>query len=196
MARPQATLDEILATFSGHLARSYPTPEDFRCNFDILLFGKRDRTDAEGYRLSLEKNVVYLSVLLDEALDLAERMLDPDSPSDEKALPGIIQGIEKKARGATAARHKRAFVEGSDPAFDELHAGREAKGYLEKLEFNYRYLMTLRVFFVEFVSVLAAVRSGYDLAPPPPDARRRVRNQIEIMAHYYLGNVTVKEPGA
>lgn len=196
MARPRATLEEILATFSGHLAKSYPTPEDFRRNFDILLFGKRDRTDAPGYRLSLEKNIVYLSALLDEALALAERMLDPSAPADEKSLPTVIEGIEKKVKGGTAVRHKRAFVEGNDPAFRDLYAERESDGYLEKLEFNYRYLMTLRLFVIEFVSVLAAVRSSYDIAPPPADARRRVRNQVEIMAHYYLGNVTVQEPEA
>ena len=49
MERKRATLEEIIATFSNHVSRNYPSPADFRRNFDILLWGKRDRDGADGY---------------------------------------------------------------------------------------------------------------------------------------------------
>jgi len=197
MDRKTATLDEIFATFSEHISRSYPSPDDFRRNFDILLWGKRDRSDAPGYALSLERNIVYLDGVVEEALSLVERILDPGEDLDEKRAAAILGDLEKSARRSTGARHRRAFEAREDPAFAALAAGREAggAGYVEDLEFNYRYLMTLRLFLFEFVSVLAAVRAEYDTLPAVPGDIARLRGQIGVLANYYLGNVSVKDGG-
>jgi hypothetical protein len=196
MARVSATIDEIIATFSAHIAKSYPAPSDFRRNFDILLWGKRDRVESAGYTLSLEKNIVFLNGLIDMASSLVERLIDPERGIEEKELAGLLEDIEKKAHASTAARHERAFIRGEDPEFGALVGDRAegGSGYVEKLEFNYRYLMTLRLFLFEFISVLAAVRSDYDMVRPSRDDLRKMRGQLGIMANYYLGNVSVGEP--
>ncbi len=197
MNRKRATLDEIVATFSDHISKSYPSPADFRSNFDILLWGKRDRCDARDYAVYLEKNIVYLGILVEEALGLAGRLLDPAEPLDETGLPAALDSIEKTARASTGKRHERAFVERGDPALRDLAEGREeGSGYVEKLEFNYRYLMTLRLFIFEFISVLAAVRVECDVAPAEPGDIPRIRDQIGVIANYYIGNVSVSERGA
>ena len=197
MDRRRATLDEIFATFSEHIRRNYPSPADFRRNFDILLWGKRDRADAPGYALSLERNIVYLDGVVEEALSLAERILDPGEDLDETKAASILGDLEKSARRSTGARHRRAFEAREDPAFAALAAGRAegGAGYIGDLEFNYRYLMTLRLFLFEFVSVLAAVRAEYDTGPAAPGDIARIRGQIGVMANYYLGNVSVKDDG-
>ncbi len=193
MARATATIDEIIATFSSHLAKSYPKPADFSRNFDILLWGKRDRIEAAGYAEALERNIVFLSELIDEATALVERLLEPGRGIEERKLAAILERLEKKAHAATAARHERAFVSRKDPEFDLLAAERAKGGaaYVEKLEFNYRYLMTLRLFLFEFISVLAAVRSDYEVDPPAPEDLRKIRAQLGMMANFYLGNVSI-----
>ena len=198
MARKRATLDEIVATFSKHLSRSYPAPADFSRNFDILLWGKRDRSDAAGYTLTLEKNIVYLDGLIEESLAFVERLLAPGADLDGNRIAAILAEMEKRARESTNARHERSFASREEPAFRALAEGREAggAGYIEKLEFNYRYLMTLRLFLFEFVSVLAAVRAEYDTERAGPGDIARIRAQLGVTANYYLGNVSAGEGGS
>jgi hypothetical protein len=194
------TIDEIIATFSSHIEKHYPSPKDFRRNFNLLLKGKRERADEGGYAVSLEKNIVFLSDLVADAEALVERLLGPagdDAPA-ETGVASILEGLEKKAHESTARRHREAFVEGTADEFSELRGDRPAGGapYLDKLEFNYRYLMTLRIFLFEFVSVLAAIRSEYSIAGAAAGAARKIRSHLEVTAHYYLGNVAVGAEGS
>ena len=126
MERKRATLEEIIATFSNHVSRNYPSPADFRRNFDILLWGKRDRDGADGYAGTLEKNIVYLDGVIDEALSLAGRFLGAGEAPGEKELAALLGSIETGARRATGKRHERAFVKRDDPLFCALAEGREA----------------------------------------------------------------------
>ncbi|MDD4856859.1 MAG: hypothetical protein PHD74_01995 [Candidatus Krumholzibacteria bacterium] len=198
MERRIVTIDEIIATFSSHVSEHYPSPKDFRRNFDMLLKGKRERADGGAYSVSLERNVVFLSSLVSEGDALIERFLKTDSGEEpgEGGVTAVLEGIEKKAHERTARLHGEAFVEGRLGRFEELRADRAAGGaaYVDKLEFNYRYLMTMRIFMFEFVSILAAVRSQYSIAAEV-DAARKIKSHLELTAHYYLGNVTVDGSG-
>ncbi len=198
--RRTVTIDEIIATFSSHVSKSYPSPKDFRRNFGLLLKGKRERVDKEGYSVSLEKNIVFLVDLVAEGERLAERLLMPghsDEP-DAQSISARLEAMEKTSHERTAKLHREAFVEGTAAGFEELRGDRSAGGsaYVDKLEFNYRYLMTLRIFLFEFISVLAAVRSEYSISGAGHEAARKIRDHLELTAHYYLGNVAVGEEGA
>lgn len=200
MERRTVTIDEIIATFSSHVSKSYPSPKDFRRNFGLLLKGKRERVDKEGYSVSLEKNIVFLVDLVAEGERLAERLLMPGH-TDEPDAPSIsarLEAMEKTSHERTAKLYREAFVEGTAAGFEELRGDRSAGGsaYVDKLEFNYRYLMTLRIFLFEFISVLAAVRSEYSISGAGHEAARKIRDHLELTAHYYLGNVAVGEEGA
>ncbi|MCX5752009.1 MAG: hypothetical protein NTW97_00025 [Candidatus Krumholzibacteria bacterium] len=200
-----ATIEEVLATFSSHLAKNYPSPDDFRRNFDLLLKGKRERPGAAEYPVSLERNIVFLNDLVSEAEAFVERILGAGTGGgtrEEDILPAL-DAIEKKAHEANARRHREAFVEGSAADFRELREDCETGGkpYLDKLEFNYRYLMTFRIFLFEFISVLAAIRASYFVAGETPGILAKIRDHLEVTVHYYLGNVAVggeegAEPGA
>ena len=56
--------------------------------------------------------------------------------------------------------------------------------------------MTLRIFLFEFVSVLAAIRPEYSVSDASAGAVRKIRNHLEVTAHYFLGNVAVGAGGA
>jgi hypothetical protein len=193
--RKTVTIDEIVATFSSHLSTHYPPPEDFRRNFDLLLKGKRDRADEAGYSTTLEKNIVFLSDLVGEAEKLVGKLLAPAGGEEvgERGIPAALEEMEKKTHEKTARRHREVFVEEAAGEFGELRADRAAGGpaYIDKLEFNYRYLMTLRIFLFEFIAVLAAIRVEYSISDATSGSARAIRDNIELMAHYYLGNVAV-----
>lgn len=198
--RRTVTIDEIIATFSSHVSKSYPSPKDFRRNFGLLLKGKRERADKEGYSVSLEKNIVFLVDLVAEGERLAERLLMPghsDEP-DAQSISARLEAMEKASHERTAKLYREAFVEGTAAGFEELRGDRSAGGsaYVDKLEFNYRYLMTLRIFLFEFISVLAAVCLEYSISGAGHEAARKIRDHLELTAHYYLGNVAVGEEGA
>ena len=192
-----ATIEEVLSTFSSHIAKYYPSADVFRRNFDLLLKGKRERPDAAEYPLSLERNIVFLNDLVADAEAFVERLLaeETDGGAKEEDLSAALDAVEKKAHEANARRHREAFVDGSAPDFRELREDRAAGGkpYLDKLEFNYRYLMTLRVFLFEFISVLAAIRVGYSVAGETPELLAKIRDHLALTVHYYLGNVAVAE---
>jgi len=205
MALKPATIEEVLSTFSSHLAKNYPSPDDFRRNFDLLLKGKRERPGAAEYPVSLERNIVFLNDLVAEAEAFVERILAAETGggTKEEDISPALDAIEKKAHETNTRRHREAFVDGSAEDFRELREDRVAgeKPYLDKLEFNYRYLMTLRIFLFEFISVLAAIRAGYSIAGGTPEILAKIRNHLELTVHYYLGNVAVggedgAEPGA
>lgn len=197
MEKKDVTIEAIIATFSAHVGKNYPSPEAFRRNFDLLLKGKKERADEKGYALSLEKNIVFLNELVAEAERFMNALLgsaeSPDGAGGD--FPSALGAIEERAHEWTARRHREAFVDGTAPEFRELHAERQTGGeaYLEKLEFNYRYLMTLRIFLFEFISVLAAIRAEYAIPRAGSEAAHAIKDHLEITAHYYLGNVAVGE---
>jgi hypothetical protein len=190
-----ATIEDVLATFSSHLSKSYPSPEAFRRNFDLLLKGKRERPGPAGYPVSLERNIVFLNDLVAEAEAFVERMLAAGAEGgvSEDDIASVLEAIETKAHEANARRHREVFVEGASADFKEMRADRDAGGgtYLDKLEFNYRYLMTLRIFLFEFISVLAAIRAGYAIRGEAGASMAKVRSHLEVTVHYYIGNVAV-----
>ena len=190
-----ATIEEVLATFSSHLAKNYPSADVFRRNFELLLKGKRERPGAAEYPVSLERNIVFLNDLVAEAETFVERILSGEAGegTKEEDVSPALDAIEKKSHETNARRHREAFVDGSAAEFRELREDRAAgeKPYLDKLEFNYRYLMTLRIFLFEFISVLAAIRAGYSIAGGTPEILAKIRNHLEVTVHYYLGNVAI-----
>jgi hypothetical protein len=193
--RQSVGVQEIIATFSEHLAKNYPPPKDFRRNFDLLLRGKRDRGAKGEYAASLEKNIVFLGELVAGAEALVERLLGRADDAEEAGagIAATLEKMEERAHEHTSRRHREAFVDGMSDEFAELRGERAAgeSAYLDKLEFNYRYLMTLRIFLFEFLSVLAAIREEHAVAGAAVESARAVRRNIELTAHYYLGNVAV-----
>jgi hypothetical protein len=197
MGLEPATIEEVLATFSSHLAKNYPSADDFRRNFDLLLKGKRERPGAAEYPVSLERNIVFLNDLVAEAEAFVERILAAEAGEGVKDgdISTALDAIENDAHETNARRHREAFVDGSAADFRELREDRAAGGkpYLDKLEFNYRYLMTLRIFLFEFISVLAAIRASYSIPGGTPEIVAKIRDYLELTVHYYLGNVAVGE---
>ena len=208
-----ATIDELLATFSSHVSAEYPKPEDFRRNFDLLLKGKRDRAGEASYIASLERNIVFLDDLVGEAERFLDRLLRNQEMGGGE-IESALAAMEKEVRDRTAKLHREAFVEGTDEDFRELAGQRKAGGdaYRERLEFNYRYLMTVRILVFELIAVAAAVVAEYRISlenpgataaegetaaanarGAEPDAATRIRSHIELMTHYYLGNVSIGE---
>ena len=170
MERKTVTIDEIIATFSSHIEKHYPSPKDFRRNFDLLLKGKRERTDEGGVR-GLAREEHRLSERsrggCGGARRKAPRTRGGTMSRRRRSISSMLEAIEKKAHETTAQRHREAFVEGSGGRNSASSARTAAGGrrpYLDKLEFNYRYLMTLRIFLFEFISVLAAIRSEYSIS--------------------------------
>jgi hypothetical protein len=196
MNRNTVTLDEMLATFSTYISKQYPSAQDFRRNFNLLLKGKRKRCDEGSYAMYLERNIVFLNDLVAGAESLMERLLAAEHDKGvEEDLSAALTALEKKARRQTAERHRDAFVEGKAPEFKELFEAQQARdsGYLDKLEFHYRYLMTFRIFLFEFISVLAAICTEYSVSRAASGTPQKIKSHLELTTHYYLGNVSVGE---
>ena len=189
----KVTFEEILATFSQHLSANYPAPEEYRERMDLLLENKRERTGSEEYIVSLETNVVFLHDLVTEGEVLLDRLLRPDTRAREK-LDTILEKLEERIRSKTKRRRKALFEEGSDEEFKELVQMRleNPDEYMDRLEFNYIYLMTLRIFLFEFFNVLESVKEGYALADMQDSAPKMVMDSLGLAANYFLCNVTVQ----
>ena len=185
-----ATLEEILATFSSHVSKNYPSPEEFQERLRLLLENKKEGKEGETYAGSLETNVVFLHDLVTEGRALLELLLRPDK-SLKRNLEAILDEMEGRVRAQTRKRHAAVFDRGEDEEFRELAAMRREKSsdYLEKLEFNYLYLMTLRILLFEFMSVLQSIKAEYRLAEMGSSASKEVTDSLALTAHFYLGNV-------
>ena len=190
----RATIEEILATFSDHVSKSYPSPDEFRERLKLLLENKRERTGGTEYADSLEANIVFLHDLITEGRALLDLLLR-EKEGRGKKLESILEDMEKKVRSQTKRRRGVVFSKGGDEEFRELaEMKREGdQGYVEKLEFNYLYLMTLRILLFEFFSVLESIKRDYKLARMSKDAPKYVTDSLGVTAHYYLGNVKVEE---
>lgn len=195
MTLTPATIEDVLATFSSHLAEHYPAPAEFRRNFDLLLGKKRERPGAADYAASLERNIVFLNDLVASAEALVARIAGPDMGGlKEEDVAPALEAIEKRSHETASSRHREAFVDGTAADYAELRADRAAgeQSYMEKLEFNYRYLMTFRIFLFEFIAVLAAIRASYAISGDSALILKKIRTSLELTAHYYLGNVAVE----
>jgi hypothetical protein len=190
----EATLEEILTTYSDHISKSYPAPEEFRQRMDMLLENKRERTSEEEYIGSLETNVVFLHDLVTEGEVLLDRFLRPDTRAKEQ-LDTILEKLEKKVRLQTKKRRKALFEGEGDEEFSELARMKreDSDQYRSKLEFNYIYLMTLRLLLFEFFNVLGSIKEMYALAEMKEEATKVVMDSLGLTANYYLENVTVEE---
>ncbi|HER42833.1 MAG TPA: hypothetical protein ENO08_00035 [Candidatus Eisenbacteria bacterium] len=189
-----ATLEEILATFSSHVSKNYPSPEEFQERLRLLLDNKRAGKEGGAYAQSLETNVVFLHDLVTEGRVLLDLLLRPDK-APKKNLEAIIEEMEGKVRAQTKKRHAAVFDRGEDEEFRELAEMRRGKAadYIERLEFNYLYLMTLRMLLFEFMSVLQSIKAEYRLADMKPGVAKEATDSLALTAHFYLGNVKVAE---
>lgn len=189
----RATIDETIVTFSAHVEEHYPSPEEFRRNVDALLEDKAGRAGEEEYLASLERNVVFLHDVVVEGEALLDELLEGrrEGPPVEERLVAL----ETRARARTTGRLAILRGEAADDEFAELRAARREGGaaWRERLEFEYRHLMALRIFLFEFLNVLAAVLDRYELADAGEGGAGRVMTHLEMTAHLYLGNVTVEE---
>jgi hypothetical protein len=190
----RATIEEILATFSAHVSKSYPSPDEFQERLRLLLENKRERTDGAEYADSLEANIVFLHDLIAGGRALLDLILK-EKESKGKKINSILGEMEKKVRSQVKKRRAAAFSKDGDEEFRELAGMKRygGPGYIEKLEFNYLYLMTLRILLFEFFNVLESIKEGYKLAKMSEDAPKAVTDSLGVTAHYYLGNVKVEE---
>ena len=189
----RAKLEEILATFSSHVSKNYPSPEEYQERLRLLLENKKADRGGEAYAGSLETNVVFLHDLVTEGRALLDLLLTPGK-APKKSLEAILEDMEGKVRAQTKKRHAAVFERGEDEEFRELAELRRGKSgdYIEKLEFNYLYLMTLRILLFEFMSVLQSIKAEYLLAEMKPGASKEVTDSLALTAHFYLGNVNIE----
>ncbi|HSG28178.1 MAG TPA: hypothetical protein VLA34_06840 [Candidatus Krumholzibacterium sp.] len=195
--RKSADISDVLATFSAHVQENYPEPETFRENLENLLAAKKDRMSEAAYIVSLERNVVFLHDLSIEGEALMEAVLGGlnDEGSLAQGAEPVLAGLENDVRSGTDERHKRIFMEEEGSEFAELiKLRREDKGrYCDQLEFQYFYLMTLRMLLFEFFNLLAAVSAEYFVDRIDDAAPGLVMSNIVVTANYYLGNIAVGE---
>jgi hypothetical protein len=197
MKRKRITVDDMLATYSLHVSRNYPSPEQFRENLDRVLAGKRERFPGEEYIAALETNVVFLRDLIVEGEALLDVLFDTRLSMEmaSSRVNALLAEMEDRVRVKSEQRRIEAFVEGNDNEFAELRKLRAAgqSAYTERLEFTYRYLMVLKVLIFEFFNVMESITSRHPIARTTAGSRRQVLNHIELTANYYLGTVEVKD---
>jgi hypothetical protein len=185
---------EILAAFSSHISENYPSPEGFKRDLDRILECKLGREGEGGYGVSLEKNVIFLHDMIVEGEALLDVLLRPSSGPDAggSELDRLLEEMEAKVRRRTVDRHREIFSEGKDREFDNLRDLKESDeaAFLEKLEFNYRYLMTLKILLFNF---LASIEEEDLVSWKGSVTSRQVMDHLEFSAHYYLGNIKVGE---
>jgi hypothetical protein len=199
MEKKRADIDDLLATFSSFIKESYPEGGLFRDNLHALLAAKKERLSLEAYIDSLERNIVFLQelimegeVFLDEVL---ETMNEGECALDDGAGPpldAMEKRVKESVQGAAHTEILAGEGEGA-PGGLALLKKEDPAGYLEKLEFNYSYLMTLRMLLFEFFNVVAEIRKEYAVDRIDEAAPAHIMNHVEMTANYYLGNISVGE---
>lgn len=194
--RKTVSFEEILSTFSTHVRETLRSPVNYRENLEVLLGEKKERMDVAAYIESLERNVVYLDELVCRAEELLDRLLKkrPAGLGDEAALTAAVQEIEENVRTEVEELREDIFSSRGSDEFKELRGLRKQGGeaYIERIEFHYGYLMTLRILFFEFLGVLAAVNSRYDLPETGEREYKQIETHVELTAHFYMGNIDVE----
>lgn len=197
MEKKKADIEELIATYSDHITGSFPDREQFRENLFRLLESKRERMAEGEYIVSLEKNVVFLSDLAVEGEAYIEVLLEQvnDDAAAAEPLESVLEEIEGRTRASASERHRLIFEGGGGEGFEGLieAKGGDRKEYAKRLEFEYLFLMTFRIFLFEFINVLNAVRPGYHIERVDSAAPGLVLGNIRMTANLYLGNVTVGE---
>lgn len=199
MKKKYATMNDLLATYSAHVSRSYPSPGQFRANLDRILAAKRERFPDGKYIDSLEMNIVFLHDLIVEGEAALDVLFDPKKSMsmDSSCVDALLLEMEERVRGRSEQRSSDAFSGGGGGDFAELIAlkGTDVSAYMEKLESTYRHLMILKVLLFEFFNVMGPVMSRHPVARTNEETRRQVLNHIELTANYYLGTIALKDGG-
>jgi len=196
--RRKASVESLVATFSAHVRENFPPPGKFRPNLDRMLESKKDRLDPVAYVESLEKNRVYLRDLVERGEAYLRSLLDRANERDPTAadIAARIERIQREARDSTARSREEMLSGEAGPGEELARLRREDRdSYVERLEFDYTYMMSVRMFLFEFFNVLAAVRNEYEIEGVDESSFDLVRNSIEMTANLYLGNVMVGEAG-
>ncbi|MBN1164632.1 MAG: hypothetical protein JXB45_08640 [Candidatus Krumholzibacteriota bacterium] len=197
MEKKHADIDQVLATFSDHLSKSYPAPGQFQKNLDQLLAAKKQRLSAMDYTRSLEKNTIFLHDLILEGEGYLEVLLGRinDDHLTAPEVEAIFGEMESQVRSAVEERHRRVFGsgEGKDEILMPARQEYEGDSDTEKLEFSYFYYLVLRIFLFEFFNVLLAVREDYIIDRIDAAAGPHVLNHVKMNTNYYLENISVGE---
>lgn len=195
--KKHADIEAVMATYSSHVSENYPQPEQFRENLARMLEAKKQRRSPEEYVESLEKNLVFLVDLITEGEAYLELVLGRvnDAGMTSEEIAGTIEEMERRVRASTSRRRAELLGPQADGDLAELAAlrGGDRDAYLGKLEFNYIYYMTMRLFLFEFFNILAAVREEYAVQRVDDAAFGHVRVHIEMTVNYYLGNISIGE---
>ncbi len=198
MEKKHADIDDLLATFSSFIKENYPESGRFRENLGALLLAKKKRLSEKSYIESLERNIVFLQELTMEGEVFLEEVLetvnDEENVLDDGAGPPL-DAMEKRVKETAQARHSEIFADGGEIDLHGLALLKKGGGgeYVDKLEFNYSYLMTLRMLLFEFFNVIAEISKEYIIDRIDSAAPAHIMNHVEMTANYYLGNVIVGE---
>jgi len=197
MKKPKIRAEEIIATFSSHIRGQYSSVEEFRKELSELLESKKKKFTEDDYILSIERNLVYFNSLvtgveafIDEVLrnpELSGKLLK----DSEKTLSELEEAVESR----TEEEHKKVFIECKDPSIAALLAIKEENKieYIERIEFEYRYLFTFKIFLFEFISVLNAIREKYTFPENIFEYREIIMQSVEFLTNFYIGNVKLDE---
>jgi hypothetical protein len=194
LIKKKVSMEEIISTFSSHISENYASSEEFRDNLDYLLKEKRSRLGKDSYQDSLEKNIVFLDELVSGVEHFLNRLLSGEAGMKIENLENALKEIEEEGKRRVQNRNE-IFEKDERREFKELKELKKKGGdvYIEKLQFHYRYWMTLRIFFFEFLNVVVAIGEKYELPRIDDGEFRQILNHLELTANYYIGNVEVED---
>ena len=189
-------MDELLATYMSHLSEKYKIPHEFSMKLEVLLTEKRNRAGPEEYVNTLEKNIVFFSDLIIEGEALLDIFLRPKKSrgsNEDIDLNELLSEMDRKVRARTDERHRKIFDGKGGEEFTELVKLKKSgdPSFVEKLEFNYKYLMTLKILLFEFLSVLDSVSSQYEIDPGEGGAGKRIIDSVKMAANFYVDNIDI-----
>ena len=197
MKKPLIGAEEIIAAFSSHIREQYSSVEEFRERLSGLLENKRKKFSGDSYVVSIEKNIVYFNSLILGVEAFIDKVLKSPKQAGKllKDVEKTLSELEKSVEDKTEEQHRRTFVECSDPSIAALLAIKEENKseYIEKIEFEYRYLFTFKLFLFEFVSVLRAVLEKYSIPGEIFEFRDIIMQSIEFLTNFYIGNIKLDE---
>jgi len=189
--------EEIIATFSSHIREQYSSVEEFRKELSKLLESKKKKFSEDDYILSIERNLVYFNNLVTGVEAFIDEVLKNPKLSGKllKDSEKTLSELEKAVERRTEEEHKKVFIECEDPSIAALLAVKEEnkREYLERIEFEYRYLFTFKLFLFEFISVLKAVREKYSFPADIFGYREIIMQSVEFLTNFYIGNVKLDE---
>jgi len=194
MEKSRTDVERVLATFSTHRKQKHSMPGKFMNNIEEILDSKRKRQKKESYLRSLEKNVVFLHYFTEEAKAVLELMLRRVNDGEKfiRFDPGLtLSEIEERVREEIKNAKKEIS---QTERFSEILKKEAAAGknYVERLEFNYSYLMAVRSFTVDFINIIYALQKDYYVEGINSSTSEDILRYINMTANYYIGNVRVE----